>query len=82
MADAARYAELWCAAVDLSDRGLQQPAKWATEMLCGLPPGSAAAASDLLAAAAGECARAPDPPALMLARCCFTDRVGLVMLWV
>lgn len=77
MADGAgRYAELSRAVLDLQERGLAASAKWATEMLCGLPPEAAETAGDKLAAAAAERGRRPEPPALMLARACFADRVS------
>ncbi|GBF90303.1 anaphase-promoting complex subunit 8 [Raphidocelis subcapitata] len=75
MADAAaRFAELSAAAAELTDRGLTAAAKWATEMLCGLPPGAAAGAAELLAVDAAARAADPDPPTLLLARACFSDR--------
>lgn len=73
---ASRYAELSRAVLDLSERGLHQSAKWATEMLCGLPAEAMDAAAGKLAAAAAERARCPDPPAFLLARACFADRVS------
>jgi hypothetical protein len=77
MADAgACYAELSRAAADLSDRALAASAKWAAEMLCGLPDGAADAAAPQLAADAAARGAAPDPPQLMLARACFADRVS------
>jgi hypothetical protein len=72
---AARYAELSRAAADLSDRALAASAKWAAEMLCGLPPGAAGGAAEQLAADATARGAATDPPQLMLARACFADRV-------
>jgi hypothetical protein len=76
MSAAAHYAELSRAVTDLRERGLQQSAKWAAEMLCGLPADAATGAADALAADAAASARAPDPPALLLARACFADRVS------
>ena len=74
---AARYVELALAVADLSERGLNASAKWAAEMLCGLPPEAAeAGALKLSAARAARAAdaKAREPPELLLARACFADR--------